>query len=152
MAANQITELEEYRRQEHIHLHDDAMRKLDRQSTIEIYTVLACAAVYSFAVTAKLPAKLESLALVLWWLPFVISVLAYARWISITKIIWLIGDYIEEKYERRMHSMNEANAIGWVKYLRSKTKDQQPSARTIWGLFIFLNMLTAMGATIAITD
>ncbi len=108
-----------YRLEERKFLHEEVIKRLEREASIEIQTIFATAAIYAFLFTSS--SQVDSnhgagfLLQLAWFLPPFVVILGYTRWLLNSRFLNYLGSYIKahEDYTRTFDSSFE----GWTYHL-----------------------------------
>lgn len=140
-----------YRLQEYQALHNEIMKRLERQTTLEAYTIVACAAVYGFLWTkpdGQLPPDVESLSWLLVWLPPALVAIGFARWRTNERLMGHIGDYLRNYHERHIREKVDKTYTGWAHFLEEASRRHRYRTRDIWFVVLFSTVLLAVVQTL----
>jgi hypothetical protein len=111
----------EARLKEYEILRDEMKTRTTEQASIERYTIIAGAAVYAVLATLQdynIDERIGGLTHILWFIPFALVWICYARWTVNGHTIWRIAQYLSEVHEYKgweSHLREPGNGIGsWV--------------------------------------
>lgn len=132
--------------QEHKHLHEDIINRLERQAKIEVYTIFSCAVVYGFIATKQVNQDVKVLFNFVWWVPFAVSILGFVKWYGIHRVIVIMSAYIKECYE---DPLREKGSLfhGWVNYFL-KRKGRVNHTMVMWSMLITATLSVAVLQTV----